>query len=221
MKKLLIFTIMSCLIGCAPKYKSVEQYAEDMKAVQQKHKSYTLELEHLTSVADTYYRVYKKNNLWKSELSANHGRAFLFTVLFDGKDVVAYGNSGQSATILDPQTARTNGGDASENLFNWNEPKGEGIPQFVNNKEQKNGFDCRLIKYGDSYEVCVNDTLGIAVYVKRKITENSEIIINLIKADTAELPDSIFVLPDNKQKIAAEQMLEKFSKQAQNTKKQE
>ena len=219
MKKLLIFTIMSCLVGCAPKYKSVEQYAEDMKAVQQKHKSYTLELEHLTPIADTYNRVYKKNNLWKSDLSANHGRDFMYTVLFDGQDVVGYGNRGQWATILNPQTAGMDGGDASAYLFNWNEHKGEGSPQFVNNKERKNGFDCRLIKYGDSYEVCVNDTLGIAVYVKRKITENFEVVINLIKADTAELPDSMFVLPNNKQKITAEQMLGNFSKQAQNTTK--
>ncbi len=211
---------MSCLVGCAPKYKSVEQYAEDMKAVQQKHKSYTLELKLLTSLADTYYRVYKKNNLWKTALSANNGRNFMHTVLFDGKDVVGYGDRGQWATILSSQTSGMNGQDVSESLFNWDKPLRVDIhnnkPQFVSHKERKNGFDCRLIKYGSSYEVCVNDTLGIAVYMKNKITDNFEIEINVVKADTSELPDSTFILPNDKQKITPEQMLKNLSKQGSN-----
>jgi hypothetical protein len=219
MKKWFVWVIaVACLAaGCTKKYSSVEEYAQAMKSVQKSHKSYTLEIETLSFLADSYSRVYVKNNLWKYDQSANHGRDYFHTVLFDGTDVVGYGQrGGQWATLIStPEKQQEKSNDNMLNvpgeLFDWYMPL-RGSASFVNNNARMNGFECRLIKQGDSYEVCVSDTLGIAVYSKFKFGENEEIVKNVVKVDTTELPDSTFVLPSNKQKVTLEKMLEEMKK---------
>ena len=208
MKKLLPIIVILCFVGCAKKYKSVEEYANAMRAVQQSHKSYTLEMKQLTPFADSYLRVYKKNNLWKNQLSTTTGRTFIYNTLFDGVDVFGYGDDTTWATILTSDEMK--GNDISRDLFNWDRPKfglpdmQNNEPQFINHNDKKNGFDCRLIKYGDFYEVCVSDTLGIAVYIKVRLGKDIEIEQDVVKIDTSELPDSTFVLPSDKQKRKSE-----------------
>ena len=110
----------------------------------------------------------------------------------------------------------------ADELFFWYKPGNlfvnpEDKPEFVNNNEKMNGFDCRFIKYSDNYEACVSDKLGIAVYVKTKaynsyISKIIETTTNLIKADTTELPDSTFVLPSDKQITTKDKILKEMSK---------
>ena len=181
------------------KYKNVEEYAKAMKAVQQVQKSYTLEAK-VHNSWDSYYKAYIKKNLWKyvitTELSRNHSE----TVLYDGNKTVSY-EEGSSKRATETKLQNI-----SKKLLDWDVPNcfynlGNHQFEFVNHNANMNGYDCRLIKYGNNYEFCVNDELGIAVYSKIKYKTRSgtnEIITNLLKADTKELPDSIFVLPSDK-----------------------
>ncbi len=227
MKKFLVLAItVACLAsGCTKKYDSVEEYAKDMKVVQQAQKSYTLEFENLSWMADGYFRAYKKNNLWKYDQSANNGRTYIRTVLYDGNDIIGYNENSKWATIIaSPKTEEEKElllrmHDITSQLFNWDKPGclfcATGVkPEFVNNKAKMNGFDCRLIKYSDSYEACINDKLGIAVYLKTRMggDTSKETIVNLKKVDTAELPNSDFVMPSSKQKVSLQQMLKEMSK---------
>ncbi len=215
MNKFLVFAIaVVCLVsGCTKKYDSVEEYAKDMKAVQQAQKSYALEFETL-SLSDMYYQSYTKKDLWKYSWSSNRGKNYTFTVLNDGKNTVMYNAPSKWAT-------ETKMGNIASELFDWDKPNcfyglGDNKFEFVNNNAKMNGFDCRLIKYGDNYEACVNDKLGIAVYLKimykNAYSEIVEKTTNLLKADTKELPDSTFVLPRDKQIVSLQEKLKQMTK---------
>ena len=215
MKKFLMLAIIVLCFasGCTKKYDNVEEYAKDMKAVQQAKKSYSLEFETL-SLSNMYYKSYIKKDLWKYSWSLNQGKSYMSTVLNDGKHTVIYSPSSQWAT-------ETKMGNIVSELFDWDQPNcfydlGDNNFEFVNNNAKMNGFNCRLIKYGDNYEACINDELGIAVYLKIKYKNSySEIIentTNLLKADTKELPDSTFVLPNDKQIVTPEQKLKEMAK---------
>lgn len=199
--------------GCTKEYDSVEEYAKDMKAVQQAQKSYALEFETL-SLSDMYYQSYIKKDLWKYSMSSNHGKNYMFTVLNDGKNTVMYNNSSKWAN-------ETKMGNIASELLDWDKPNSFYVLsgnkfEFVDNNAKMNGFNCRLIKYGDNYEACINDKLGIAVYLKIKYKntylETVENITNLLKADTKELPDSTFVLPSDKQIVTLQDKLKQMSK---------
>ncbi|MBO7672049.1 hypothetical protein J6S88_01430 [bacterium] len=215
MKKFLVLAIAAvCLAtGCTKEYDSVEEYAKDMKAVQQAQKSYALEFETL-SLSDMYYQSYIKKDLWKYSMSSNHGKNYMFTVLNDGKNTVMYNNSSKWAN-------ETKMGNIASELLDWDKPNSFYVLsgnkfEFVDNNAKMNGFNCRLIKYGDNYEACINDKLGIAVYLKIKYKntylETVENITNLLKADTKELPDSTFVLPSDKQIVTLQDKLKQMSK---------
>lgn len=225
MRKILVLALfLTCLtVGCSKKYDSVEEYAEAMNTVQKAQKSYTLEFENLSWISDTYYKAFLKNDLWKYSQSTNHGRNYIRTVLYDGNDITGYGEHSKWATLIaSPETTEdkelhTRVHNIASQLLNWNKPSclytnKEDKPKFINNNAKMNGFDCRLIKYSDSYEVCVNDKLGIAVYLKTSLDEGKDSTINLLKVDTTELADSTFVLPENKQKTTLENMLKELAK---------
>ena len=215
MKKFLVLAIAAvCLAtGCTKEYDSVEEYAKDMRTVQQAQKSYALEFETL-SLSDMYYQSYIKKDLWKYSMSSNHGKNYMFTVLNDGKNTVMYNNSSKWAN-------ETKMGNIASELLDWDKPNSFYVLsgnkfEFVDNNAKMNGFNCRLIKYGDNYEACINDKLGIAVYLKIKYKntylETVENITNLLKADTKELPDSTFVLPSDKQIVTLQDKLKQMSK---------
>ena len=161
-----------------------------------------------------YYQSYIKKDLWKYSMSSNHGKNYMFTVLNDGKNTVMYNNSSKWAN-------ETKMGNIASELLDWDKPNSFYVLsgnkfEFVDNNAKMNGFNCRLIKYGDNYEACINDKLGIAVYLKIKYKntylETVENITNLLKADTKELPDSTFVLPSDKQIVTLQDKLKQMSK---------
>jgi len=212
--------------GCTKKYDSVEDYAKDMQAVQKAQKSYSLEFNQSFNHTNAkyHYKVYKKNNLWKYEdLSENH-QDYCNTYIFDGNEEICHGDKKWAVITTMPEAMKkvlkpSYQPVVSYSIFHWYRPLRGYVapdvkPEFVNDKAKMNGFDCRLIRYNDKYEVCVSDKLGIAVYVKTKsynsyISKTIETITNVIKADTKELPDSEFVLPSDKVKITEEQAEEK------------
>ena len=96
--------------------------------------------------------------------------------------------------------------------------------QFVNQKAKMNDFDCRLIKFGDEREACVNDEYGIAVYHKlitknpKNPSETTELTLDLVKVDTNDIPDSTFELPRGVKKADLDTMLDNMSKMMQSYK---
>ncbi len=181
------------------------------KSIRKLEKAYTLEvkqqMEGFGSV-DLYHRAYLKNDKWKAETSTDGGKTFPSVMIFDGKDCVMYWDNMPYAikypdfTSLDSKVSKNAANpveglflwDANGTLFNQNKAK------IINNNAKMNGFNCRLIKIDDSIEACFSDSLNIAVYYKLKSVEpltgmEQTNILNLIKVNNSDIPDSVFKLP--------------------------
>ena len=111
-------------------------------------------------------------------------------------------------------------------MINWEELYDKnfiGTSEFVNNKDNRNGFDCRLIKLDDSSEICVSDELGISVYQHffvddpKNKGDKFEMTFDLVNVDTSELTDDTFRLPNGIKKMSVgnmfKQMTEMFKMQ--------
>ena len=228
MKKFMILGLLSSTIllaGCTKKYDSVENYAEAMKAVQQSHKSIKMEVQSLSWMADSYAKSFFKDNKWRADQSMNGGRTYFRTVLYDGTDIVSYTNNTKFATLIstpkneEELNLMTSVNNIAAKLLDWNNPtclcSAQNIkPEFVNEKDNKNGFPCRLIKYGNDYEACISDKLGFAVYVKSRFAglEDKETVYNLVSVETDTVQDAEVLLPEGLKKITLENMLKEFSK---------
>lgn len=228
MKKILVMSLLVslCLLtGCSKKYDSVESYAEAMKQVQQSHKSIKMEVQNLSWMADSYVKSFFKDGKWRADQSMNGGRTYFRTVLYDGKDIVSYTNNAKWATLIStPKNEKdlemmTSINNVASKLLDWNNPNclcslQEIKPVFANEKDKRNGFPCRLIKYGDNYEACVSDKLGFAVYVKSRFAglEDKETVYNLVSVETDTVQDAEVLLPEGLKKITLENMLKEFSK---------
>ena len=92
--------------------------------------------------------------------------------------------------------------------------------QFIKQKETKNNFPCRLIKYeydlGRTKEVCVSDKYGIAVYLKYALTdpkrkEDTVGELNVVKINTDEIDDTEFQLPKGVNKMDFQQLMNELN----------
>ena len=76
-----------------------------------------------------------------------------------------------------------------------------------------NGFDCRMINFGNSEfgrEACISEKYGIAVYSKlhTKDSKNNpiELITNVTKIDVSDFSDTLVKLPKDKSKITRREL---------------
>lgn len=181
------------------------------KSVRKFDKDYTLEVkQRLDGVAsvDLYHRAYLKKDKWKAETSNDGGKTFPSVILFDGKDCTMYWDSMPYAIKYPDFSSTTsklpqNASNPVEGLFYW-DANGAIFnlknAKVINNNANMNGFNCRLIKIDDFAEACISDSLGIAVYYKLKSIEpltgmEQTNILNLVKVNTSNIPDSVFKLP--------------------------
>ncbi len=202
MKKLTLLFIFLLLINVAR-----ADTVYNRKSVRKLNKSYTLEVkQHLDGIGsvDLYHRAYLKNDKWKAETSTDGGKTFPSVMLFDGKDCVMYWDSMPYAIKYpDISSAKSNAGNPVEGLFYWDANGtlfNQSKAKIINNNAKMNGFNCRLIKIDDSTEACFSDSLNIAVYYKLKSVEpltgmEQTNILNLIKVNNSDIPDSVFKLP--------------------------
>lgn len=69
-------------------------------------------------------------------------------------------------------------------------------PVIINSNDSKNGFKCRLIKFGDKREICVSDEYKIAVYEKYKNELLGEVVEkNVYSIYTGPISNFEFELP--------------------------
>ena len=238
MKKVfLVFGALVLLTGCNKNYKTVDEYNTAMDAVKSKVPAYTAEATQEVYGADLYYRTYIKGDKWKLEASMNGGKSYMTTVLYDGSDLWTYSahsvyavknpavemlgshmNPADIKNIIDMQNPVLS-------LINWrhvltdkSSALDEDNVKFVNQKVTMNGFDCRMIDFGDGREACINDNYGIAVYHKfsaPNLGNQSEILettLNLVKVDTSDIPDSVFEFPAGVKKADMDTMLNDLKK---------
>ncbi len=227
------------LSGCTKTYKTVDEYESAMKSVFAKIPAYTIEVKQNVNGRDLYYRTYLKGDKWKTEASIDGGNSYTATILYDGADLVAY-PQGSPYAVKNPMIEMIKNKDKetvkavidtqnhTSPLFYWREGWAAASLQtpgdnnsnakFENQKANINGFDCRMIKFENSREACVSDKYGIAVYHKlsvpmpQKPGENLNVILNLVKIDTTDIPESTFELPSGMKKIdinTLSQMLKK------------
>ncbi|MCM1003382.1 MAG: hypothetical protein NC408_03465 [Candidatus Gastranaerophilales bacterium] len=202
MKKLSLLFIFLLIINVAR-----ADTVYNRKSVRKLNKAYTLEVrQHLDGIGsvDLYHRAYLKNDKWKAETSTDGGKTFPSVMLFDGKDCVMYWDSMPYAIKYpDISSAKSNAGNPVEGLFYWDANGtlfNQNKAKIINNNAKMNGFNCRLIKIDDSMEACFSDSLNIAVYYKLKSVEpltgmEQTNILNLIKVNNSDIPDSVFKLP--------------------------
>ena len=221
------------LTGCTKNYKSVTEYESAIKAI--KKPSLTIEASQKLGTVELYYKTQAKNDKWKTQTSMNNGNSYMTTVLYDGEEILTY-SQGSPYAIKNPfmetlsdadedtKISAINMQNPTSPLLNWQNGFGvvglglaNDTSEFINNKDNRNGFDCRLIKLGDNEEACISDKYGIAVYHKVK-TEKGELEINLIKIDTTNLSESEFELPQGVKKMDFEKMLETLSDQIESVK---
>jgi outer membrane lipoprotein-sorting protein len=232
MKKLLLsISLVLFLTGCTKNYNSVDEYQAEMEKVKTANKSYTIEAKFSTYEGNGYFRSKFKGDKWKSELSMNDGLRYLETTIFDGKEILKY--------KLDSKIAVTIPGFNSEDtdfnslinpthsLYEWEKDmfgldldKSKKV-EFLNQKEIKNNFPCRMIKYsyqtGGTKEVCVSDKYGIAVYSKQVFKNpqpgKEDIVseLNAVKISTDELNDTEFQLPEDVKKMNFEQLMNELN----------
>lgn len=241
MKKLALLLLPVLLLsGCTKNYKTVEEYESEMQAVR-KANSYIVEIKQQTPMAELYYKSYVKGDKWKTELSMNNGASYMTTVLYDGVDLLSY-SSGTPYAVVNPamemvddedpeyKVALINSQNPVNPIFHWyddfsfvsNLTSAPNKGVFEDNKANKNGFDCRMIKFSEDREACVSDKYGIAVYYKikfedpRKPGEIQETIFNLVKIEESEILDSEFELPQGVKKMSLEGMLDHMDKMLEN-----
>ena len=237
MKKLLLAcTAIMLLTGCTKNYKTVDEYETAMKAVRDSQPAYTIEVKQGTSIAELYYKNTTKGNKWKTEMSMNGGKSYMTTMLYDGSELLQYSANSPYAVsnpALDASDDEETKNSMLEMLnpvspvFSWKDgysmfaalSDSEQTAEFTNNKANMNGFDCRMIKFGEDREACVSDKYGIAVYEKMKYEDprrgTEEITFNVVKIDTADVPDSSFELPKGIEKMDFDKMLNNLSSMKQ------
>lgn len=239
MKKVLLLTIVSCMFlftACTKNYKTVAEYETAMKTVASKQTDYTIEAKQTVGTVELYYKSYITKDKWKVELSMNGGSSYLSTILYDGNDLMTY-SAGSSYAMINPMMDSIDMDDAemaksvvnSQNpvyqLINWSgtsafmaEPEDISRAEFVNNKDNKNGFDCRLIKFGEDREACVSDEYGIAVYHKlvtndlKHPSNTMTTELNLVKIDKSPISDSVFDLPTGVKKTSMDDMFKNMDR---------
>lgn len=239
MKKILCLglVISICLLtGCTKNYKSVSEYETAMQTIKKQHKAMTIEAKQIVGAMELYYKTQTKGNKWKTQISMNNGGSYMSTMLYNGDELLSY-SQGSPYAVTNPILDIMSNDNQEEKdyaikmqnptnpLLNWQD--GFGLlslgtlgenTEFVNNKDNRNSFDCRLIKLGDKEEACISDKYGIAVY--HKITsEKGEMIIDLVKVETTDIPESEFELPQGVRKMNLDQMLQSMTKQIESVKK--
>lgn len=239
MKKILCLGLVAsiCLLtGCTKNYKTVSEYETAMQTVKKQHQNLTIEAKQSVGAIDLYYKTQTKGNKWKTQISMNNGGSYMSTILFDGNDLLTY-SQGSPYAVTNPVLDMMSDDDQETKeaairmqnptspLLNWQNGFGllsmgtlSGNTEFVNNKDKKNGFDCRLIKIGEQEEACVSDKYGFAVYHKIN-SEKGDVIIDLVKVETTDIPESEFELPQGVSKMNIDQMLENLTRQIESIKK--
>jgi outer membrane lipoprotein-sorting protein len=237
MKKILFISALMCsfvLTGCSKNYKSVDEYSEAMKAVRDANVSYTIEAKQKTGTVELYIRTFIKGDKWKAETSMNGGLSYTNTTLYDGKDLLVY-SAGSPFAVTSPDIDMSGKADIDTKkkminllnplygLFDWKDGfnvfsfSETASPVFVNKKDKKNGFECRLISFPDDREVCVNDKYGIAVYQKMSLNNakqamyGKEIVHDVVIIDTSEIADSVFKLSPGVKRMDVASVLDSFS----------
>lgn len=235
MKKIfcLCALISMCLLtGCTKNYKTVSEYNAAMKKVRASIPAYTIEVKQSIPMLELYYRSFHKGDKWKTETSMNSGNSYAMTTLYDGIDLLTYSAGSPFALsnpmmeILSKENDETKQmaikmSNPIMSIFDWAEDfnsledLNDENASFIDNKANKNGFDCRMISLNNNKEVCINDKYGIAVYSKMtfenpktKLTEEME--LNVIKIDTTDLPESTFELPAGVKKQTLDKILSQF-----------
>lgn len=242
MKKIYFISALACifmLTGCTKNYKTVEEYSNAMQTVKNGISSYTIEARQNVGNIELYYRSFIKGDKWKTETSMNGGSSYMSTTQYDGVDLLTY-SQGSPYAMINPAMDMIKDEDAetkmitinSQNpvypLLNWKNgfnifsmPETEN-PVFLNNKDNKNGFECRLIKFSDEREACIIDKYGIAAYQKMIVDDikhpgqKQETTINLVKIDTSDIDNSTFELPSGVKKMDMDAMLDNISKMFKN-----
>lgn len=246
MKKFLLLTIvvsMFLFTACTKNYKTVGEYETAMKTIVSKHTDCTIEAKQSIGTAELYYKSYITKDKWKVDISMNGGGSYLSTILYDGKDLMTY-SAGSPYAMVNPMLDSIDTDDTemvesvinSQNpvyqLINWSgalalmaDSEDISKAEFVNNKDNKNGFDCRLIKFGEDREACVSDEYGIAVYHKLTTDDikhpgNTMVSeLNLVKIDTTPIPDSTFDLPSGVKKTSMDDMFKNMDRMLDSMKK--
>lgn len=234
---LLVISTSFLFTGCLKTYKTVDDYNTAMLEVQKNHPSYTLEVKKTINVNkpdEIYFKSYKKGNKWKAEATLKGQKEIYQILLNDGTDIYSYTPGGKFAIALPKIKDKDFGVDLQKisnpiyGLFDWKSPdpilKDDSAPVFVNEKDSKNGFQCRLISFGEHKEICVNDEYGIAVYEKTQFLDKkgnkSEFITDVISIDTSEINDDTFMFPEGVQKMSLDTILSGMKSAFQNLKKQ-
>ena len=230
----LLLASVVMLSGCTKTYKTIDEYESAMKDVSAKIPAYTIEAKQNVDGTELYYKTYLKGEKGKSEFSMNGGSSYMAAILYDGTDLLSYSQGSPYALKnpmldmlkdMDSETVKAaiNSQNPTGPLFYWREglalaallpaEEDNSGAQFENQKSNMNGFDCRLIKFDDSREACVSDKYGIAVYHKlvapnpKNPAEKQEVALNLVKVDTADIPDSTFDLPSGVKKADFDTMM--------------
>lgn len=222
------------LTGCVKNYKTVEEYSDAMNVIRKGNSSYTIEAIQKSGTIELYNKSSFKGNKWKNEVSTNKGSSYMQTVLWNGKELLSY-NTGSPYALINPindmlenedketKDLTINSMNPLYGMYNWTNGTyllhDLDIKQmvFLNNKDTRNGFKCRLIKMSSDIESCINDEYGIAVYQKLNTTNpktgaDETLEINVIKIDTADIPDSTFKLPKGIKKMDMDTMLNNLSR---------
>lgn len=233
MKKIyfiLAISSMLLLTGCTKNYKSVNEYATAMETIKKAQTSYTIEAKQKVGTIEFYYKSYIKGDKWKTETSMNGGSSIMSTTLYDGEELLTYAEGSPYAMknpamdMINEETAESktfiiNSQNPVYPILYWKDgfnifTMGESEnPTFLNNKDNRNGFDCRLIKFSNEREACISDTYGVAAYHKVLVEDiknkgsKQETTIDLVKISTSELDDSTFELPKGVKKMDLDSML--------------
>ena len=122
-------------------------------------------------ITEGYYRTNIKNNKWKLEASDDEGTTFNSTMLYDGKEILIYSPDSPYAMINPISMVLNMTKEQKEKEFlinihnpitmlvNWEKDfninsEQTSVGEFVNNRDSRNGFSCRLIQFGSEKEVC-------------------------------------------------------------------
>lgn len=206
MKKFIIIFFCFLFAACAVFAEgALESYYSALKDVQNKN-SYFLKLQTKTSAMKYDYDVYVKKNKFKAIFYNDFGGIKqISTMLCDGNSVYSYVNGKEYAisiykddldktklAILNPAISLF---DFETNLIAIDYDTALEA-KIINNNDNKNGFSCRLLQYGNNREVCVSNEYGIAVYEKYiDLIHKTEVINNVLSIKTDEIQDSFFELP--------------------------
>ncbi len=233
---ILLLFIMITFTGCLKKYKTVEDYSNAMYALQNSFPAYTLKVKKVLTISKTdefYYTTYRKGDKWKLETSKTQDGEVSQVVVCDGKDIYSYTPGGKFAVSMPKfkdisQEEYILSSYPLNGIFNWNDADdliaNNSSPAITNNKERRNGFDCRLISYGDNKEICVSDKYGISVYEKTSFQDkfnkdrNVETTTDVIYINNEDIDDSVFELPENIKKVSVDEAINEMKKLFNNIK---